>query len=58
MPEITVCHLPKVSMLFITHAIPKSLLVDKIVRMGQGSLSAVGDTHDESKKEVEGGTHG
>ncbi|MEI7843585.1 MAG: ATP-binding cassette domain-containing protein [Gallionellaceae bacterium] len=31
----------KVSMLFIT--LPKNLLVDEVVRIGQGSLSAVGD---------------
>ena len=30
-------------MLFITHAMPKNLLVDEVVRIGQGSLSAVGD---------------
>jgi subfamily B ATP-binding cassette protein HlyB/CyaB len=34
-------------MLFITHALPKNLLVDEIVRIGQGGLSAVGDGHDE-----------
>jgi hypothetical protein len=28
-------------MIFITHAMPKNLLVDEIVRIGQGSLSAV-----------------
>ena len=34
----------KVSMLFITHAMPKNLQVDEIVRIGQGSLSAVAQT--------------
>jgi hypothetical protein len=43
-------------MLFITHAMPKNLQVDEIVRIGQGSLSAV-DT-DEVKQEVIGGAHG
>lgn len=28
-------------MLFITHALPKNLQVDEVVRIGQGSLSAV-----------------
>jgi subfamily B ATP-binding cassette protein HlyB/CyaB len=31
----------KVTMLFITHALPKGLLVDEVVRIGQGALSAV-----------------
>ena len=31
----------KVTMLFITHALPKSLVVDEIVRIGSGTLSAV-----------------
>ncbi len=31
----------KVTMMFITHAMPKNLLVDEIVRIGQGALSAV-----------------
>ena len=31
----------KVTMLFITHALPKNLMVDEVVRIGQGSLSAV-----------------
>jgi len=39
----------KVTMLFITHAMPKNLLVDEVVRIGQGSLSAVGDGHDQTK---------
>jgi subfamily B ATP-binding cassette protein HlyB/CyaB len=48
----------KVSMLFITHAMPKNLLVDEVVRIGQGVLSAVGDAKDPPKKEAEGGVHG
>jgi subfamily B ATP-binding cassette protein HlyB/CyaB len=43
----------KVSMLFITHAMPKNLLVDEIVRIGQGSLSAVSGAHDETGPEKE-----
>jgi subfamily B ATP-binding cassette protein HlyB/CyaB len=31
----------RVGMIFITHAMPKNLQVDEIVRIGQGSLSAV-----------------
>ena len=34
----------KVTMMFITHAMPKNLLVDEVVRIGQGTLSAVSDT--------------
>jgi ABC-type transport system involved in cytochrome bd biosynthesis fused ATPase/permease subunit len=48
----------KVTMMFITHAMPKNLLVDEVVRIGQGTLSAVSGTQDETKKEVEGGVHG
>lgn len=48
----------KVTMLFITHAMPKNLLVDEVVRIGQGSLSAVSDANDQTKKEAEGGVHG
>jgi ATP-binding cassette, subfamily B, bacterial HlyB/CyaB len=54
----------KVSMLFITHAMPKALQVDEIVRIGQGSLSAVSDTSDKPQqkeatmREAEGGAHG
>jgi len=48
----------KVSMLFITHAMPKNLLVDEVVRIGQGVLSAVSDSNDPPKKEAEGGVHG
>ena len=40
----------KVTMMFITHAMPKNLLVDKVVRIGHGSLSAVSDTHDEQAR--------
>jgi hypothetical protein len=29
-----------------------------VVRIGQGTLSAVSDAHGETKKEVEGGAHG
>jgi ATP-binding cassette, subfamily B, bacterial HlyB/CyaB len=45
----------KVSMLFITHAMPKNLLVDEVVRIGQGVLSAVSDLNEPPKKEAEGG---
>ncbi len=38
----------KVGMVFITHAMPKNLQVDEIVRIGQGSLSAVGAGKSES----------
>ena len=48
----------KVTMLFITHALPKNLLVDEVVRIGQGTLSAVGDAQDEAMQEVAGGAHG
>jgi len=52
----------KVTMMFITHAMPKNLLVDEIVRIGQGSLSAVAgaDTKQEEtpRREAEGGVHG
>lgn len=48
----------KVTMMFITHAMPKNLLVDEIVRIGSGTLSAVSDAQDVTKKEVEGGLHG
>ena len=38
----TINHLKgKVTMLFITHAMPKNLLVDEVVRIGHGALSAV-----------------
>ena len=48
----------KVSMLFITHAMPKNLLVDEVVRIGQGSLSAVSDSNDQTRQEAEGVMHG
>ena len=38
----------KVTMMFITHAMPKNLLVDEIVRIGQGALSAVGDVQEQA----------
>jgi hypothetical protein len=37
---------------------PKNLLVDEVVRIGQGTLSAVSETNIASKKDVEGGVHG
>ena len=55
----TINHLKgKVTMLFITHAMPKNLLVDEVVRIGHGALSAVSDSNDLPKKEAEGGVHG
>ena len=39
----------KVTMMFITHAMPKNLLVDEVVRIGHGVLSAVGDVQGETK---------
>jgi len=33
----------KVTMLFITHALPKTLLVDEVVRIGHGVLAAISD---------------
>ena len=45
-------------MVFITHAMPPNLLVDEVVRIGQGTLSAVSDTQLESRMDVEGGAHG
>ncbi|MGC2166297.1 MAG: peptidase domain-containing ABC transporter, partial [Gallionella sp.] len=48
----------KVTMLFISHAMPKNLLVDEVVRIGQGTLSAVGETQGTAKQEAGGGTHG
>ena len=48
----------KVTMLFITHAMPKNLLVDEVVRIGSGTLSAVSDAQDKPKQEVGGGAHG
>ena len=48
----------KVTMLFITHALPKNLLVDEVVRIGSGTLSAVGGAPVAVNKEADGGTHG
>ncbi len=45
-------------MLFISHAISKNLLVDEVVRVGLGSLSAVGDAQEATQKEAEGRAHG
>jgi subfamily B ATP-binding cassette protein HlyB/CyaB len=42
----------KVTMMFITHAMPKNLLVDEIVRIGQGSLSAVATQQETQKQEA------
>jgi hypothetical protein len=42
----------KVTMMFITHAMPKNLQVDEIVRIGSGTLSAVSDTQDATKQGV------
>ncbi|MHB0990378.1 MAG: hypothetical protein ACYC3O_03590 [Burkholderiales bacterium] len=41
----------QVAMLYITHALPKNLLVDEVVRIGQGALSAVNDEHSTLKSE-------
>lgn len=43
----------KVTMLFITHALPKNLLVDEVVRIGASALTAVSDIRDESRKGLE-----
>ena len=48
----------KVSMLFITHALPKNLQVDEVVRIGQGALSEVGVQQETPKQEVDGRVHG
>ncbi len=40
----------EVTMMFITHAMPKNLLVDEIVRIGSGTLSAVSDVQDKTNK--------
>ena len=37
----------KVTMLFITHALPKNLQVDEVVRIGHGAMSAVSALHEE-----------
>ena len=47
----------KVTMMFITHAMPKNLMVDEVVRIGQGVLSAVGGQN-ETKKPEAAVTHG
>jgi subfamily B ATP-binding cassette protein HlyB/CyaB len=36
----------KVTMLFVTHALPRSLQVDEVVRIGGGTLAAVGGAQD------------
>lgn len=36
----------KVTMLFITHALPKALHVDEVVRIGSGPITAVSASHD------------
>jgi subfamily B ATP-binding cassette protein HlyB/CyaB len=36
----------RVTMLFITHALPRSLQVDEVVRIGCGPLSAVSAAQD------------
>jgi energy-coupling factor transporter ATP-binding protein EcfA2 len=36
----------KVTMIFITHALPRSLQVDEVVRIGGGSVTTVGLPHD------------
>jgi subfamily B ATP-binding cassette protein HlyB/CyaB len=38
----------KVTMLFITHALPKGLQVDEIVRIGGASFSVVGEPHEKA----------
>jgi len=42
----------KVSMMFITHAMPKNLLVDEVVNIGQGVLGSVGDGQAGDQQEV------
>jgi len=44
----------KVTMMFITHAMPKNLLVDEIVRIGQGTLAAVIDARSEVEQRENG----
>ena len=39
----------QVTMLFITHALPKNLLVDEVVRIGVGSLEVVNDANTEQR---------
>jgi subfamily B ATP-binding cassette protein HlyB/CyaB len=43
----------KVTMLFITHAMPRGLKVDEVVRIGLGSLSAVAGEHKDATPRVE-----
>ncbi|MGV8933461.1 MAG: peptidase domain-containing ABC transporter [Gallionellaceae bacterium] len=45
----------KVSMLFITHALPKNLQVDEVVRIGQRKLDAVAAPINEPRQGAEGG---
>ena len=42
----------KVTMMFITHAMPKNLLVDEAVNIGQGVLGSVGDGQGGDQQEV------
>ena len=39
----------QVTMLFITHALPKNLLVDEVVRIGVGSIEVVSDANTEQR---------
>jgi ABC-type transport system involved in cytochrome bd biosynthesis fused ATPase/permease subunit len=48
----------KTTILFIAHAPPKNLQVDEIVRIGAGTLSAVGGMPEGRRQEVEGGAIG
>lgn len=45
-------------MLFITHAMPKNLQADEIVRIGQSSLHAVSGGGEIAKQDAAGGAHG
>ena len=45
-------------MLFIAHALPKNLQVDEIVRIGAGTLSAVGGVQEVRRQEADGGAIG
>jgi hypothetical protein len=44
--------------MFISHAMPKNLQVDEVVRIGQGSLSAVSDTQRKPRKKLREGRMG
>ena len=44
----------KVGMIFITHAMPKSLQVDEVVRIGKGALGVVGEQHVAQLQETKG----